>query len=191
MFKKLLELGLNVDEQDGSGITPLYYLGKSEADQGRSLNLFRFLSSRGELDEAIQDVFSPKYRTSKKSSLYRFIWTNEEFLNFAITNIHSNFPDRPKDNRYKSINWIYVDPEVLLKALMNDNTISSIRFIAQIRENPQSSLHELSRLYFQKCLSSFDKSGNYTDNYGFRHWRELLRWIVVGISFQTYMQSRT
>jgi hypothetical protein len=139
------------------------------------------LFSQGALDEAMQDIFLPSYRSSKQSSLYRFTWRNNDDLDFVITNFHPAFYHLPACDHFKSINWIYTDPKVLLKVLTCNSLVPPTLFIAQIRDRPQSSLHEFARLYFQKYLSS-DNYADPMDKNCFNSWRELAKWMFVGVS---------
>ena len=182
MFQKLLELGLSVHEADALGITPLYHLCREEDDVRKALDIYRYLSSLGALDEVIQDVFSPTYRKSRQTSLYRLVWKNDELLDFVITQFHPTFYQLPAEYRFKSINWIYTDPKVLLHILTTNDVVTPTLFLAQLHENCQSSLHEFSRLYFKNCLDSLGSDGTLTKGTKFNHWRELVRWMFVGSS---------
>ncbi|KAL2037036.1 hypothetical protein N7G274_010163 [Stereocaulon virgatum] len=190
VFQALLEFGLSVQETDNSGVTPLYHLCRCQDDLGKALDIYRYLSSQAALDEVVQDLFLPKYRASKKSSLYRFIWRNSELLDFIVTQFHPAFYRLPASHRFKSISWVYVDPKLLLKVLTHNEVVSATLFLAQIHGSVHSSLHEFARLYFQKCLNSLDTNGSVTNNHGFEEWRELLRWMFVGVSSEDICRKR-
>ena len=178
----MLQFGLSVQETDGLGITPLYYLCRAEDDPKKALDIYRYLSAQGALDEVMQDLFLPKYRTSKQSSLYRFVWRNSELLEFIITEFHPAFYRSSIQRCFKSITWIYVNPKVLVNVLTLKNIISPKEVLAQICESGLSSLHAFAGLYFQKYLSSLDTSSTVTTSDDFGHWRELARWMFKGIA---------
>ena len=186
----MLKLGLSVQETDASGITPLYHLCRSEDDLGKALDIYRYLSSQAALDEVLQDLFLPTYKATKKSSLYRFLWRNSELLDFIIAEFHPDFYRSPASDPFKSISWIYVDPRTLLRILIPKNVFSPSVFLAQINGSAQSSLHEFARLYFQKCLDCLGINGIVTKDHIFDDWRELLRWMFVGISSEDICRIR-
>ena len=186
-----MELGLSVHETDASGLTPLYYLCRAQDDLGKALDIYRYLSSQGSLDEVVQDVFLPEYRERRKSSLYRFIWRNSELLDFIVTEFHPNFYRMPAKDRFRSISWIYADPRVVLDILLHSSSVSASTFLAQLHGNVQSSLHEFAKIYFQRCLDRLYINGvvvkNDTD---LNHWRELLRWMCRGITLEEICRQR-
>ena len=179
----MIELGLSCQEADATGITPLYHLCRAEDNPAKVLDIFRYLSSREDLDEAFDSVFLPNYRREKRSSLYRFIWRNTDLLDFVITNFHPSFYNAPVSRHFRTVCWDYVEPAALLESLTRNNAVCPAEFLAQIHDQADSSLHRLAKVYFQICLDNLDSQGALNDtNHAFTPWRTLLRWMFAGAS---------
>lgn len=170
-----MQMGLNANETDRFGATPLYYICRLADDPKTVVILYRFLLSKGTLNTVIDTLFLPGYRNTKKSSLHRHIWRIPSLFELVVDELVPDFY-QSLESRFSGVIWQYVDPSVLLKILQHKSLLSSADFRKQLPESFESSLHNFSKVYFQNAaLHAAIKCD------ALESWRVLARWIFSGI----------
>ncbi|KAK4194494.1 hypothetical protein QBC40DRAFT_319443 [Triangularia verruculosa] len=176
IFQSLMKMGLRVDEIDETGASPLYNMCSFTDHPQTVLDIYRFLLQEGALDNAVDTLFLPGYRNTKKSSLHRYLWKTPYLFNL-IANEAVLGSYQLSTSWFQGVNWAYVDPHVLL-GILREKFVSPAAFRAQVPKSLQSSLHSFAYWYFVKAVAALNSSSVDTGpRKDFDDWRSLARWI--------------
>lgn len=176
-----MRMGLEANETDRFGATPLYYICRSAEEPDTVMALYRFLLSKDALDNALDGLFLPRYWDTKNSNLHRHIWSIPELLNLIADELIPKFY-QSAESWFNGIIWEYVNPNVLLRILQHEHFISPAAFRSQLHGSVQSSLHSFAKAYFQNAASVIDTTGpEIPGKSSFESWRVLAHWIFSGI----------
>lgn len=174
---------MGIEEVDNAGLGPLgSSIGVRSSDE-ELLETYRFLSSRGALDDIDDDLFLADNRSLlRKTGLYYNIWQVPGILEFIVANFCPGFYEFPYSAKFGFLDWIFVDAHILLRVIKNSSIVSPQAFREQLREGKNNSLHSFAEKYFYE--SSFCTRGASdipNRNNVFEHWRTLARWIFTDI----------
>lgn len=183
IFQKLMRMGLEVNETDRFGATPLYYICRLSEEPDTALAFYRFLLSKDALDNALDGLFLPRYWHTKNSNLHRHIWSIPELLDLIADKLLPKFY-HSQESWFSGIIWEYVNAKVLLRFVQHEDFISPAVFRSQLLGSFESSLHNLSKTYFENAasmLGNADLEAPESTSNSFESWRVLARWIFSGI----------
>lgn len=180
-------MGLDPYEVDDTGFAPwtLSQLNRQPMMDGVDIRASDFLISQYDtdyLEDCIRNDLTMK--TNTKTPNTRQSWGNKSVIKL----VSKIYYEVPATERYQSINWLDVDPELLMHILHSDDGIDPATFRAQLRGWGES-LSNLMDMYFV-----FHRRGgaepSEQQSACLEQWRSMIRWVLTGVTAEELCDDR-